>query len=108
MFIRYEDLQDNKFEIFKEIILFINNLSKNNDSINEKKLLNSINSTNFINLKNKEQREGFEESIISKKTGKKIIFFNMGFNNRWQKILPEEIKIKTNKVFKEDLKVLNY
>ena len=32
----------------------------------------------------------------------------MGFNNRWQKILPEEIKIKTNKVFKEDLKVLNY
>ena len=108
MFIRYEDLQDNKFEIFKEIILFINNLSKNDDSINEKKLLNSINSTNFINLKNKEQREGFEESIISKKTGKKIIFFNMGFNNRWQKILPEEIKIKTNKVFKEDLKVLNY
>ena len=108
MFIRYEDLQDNKFEIFKEIILFINNLSKNNDSIDEKKLLNSVNSTNFINLKNKEQREGFEESIISKKTGKKIIFFNMGFNNRWQKILPEEIKIKTNKVFKEDLKVLNY
>ena len=68
----------------------------------------AINSTNFINLKNKEQREGFEESIISKETGKKIRFFNMGFNNRWQKILPEEIKIKTNKVFKEDLKVLNY
>ena len=108
MFIRYEDLQDNKFEIFKEIILFINNLSKNNDSIDEKKLLNSVNSTNFINLKNKEQREGFEESIISKETGKKIRFFNMGFNNRWQKILPEEIKIKTNKVFKEDLKILNY
>ena len=108
MFIKYEDLQENKYEIFKEIIFFINKLSKKTDLIDEKKLLNSINSTNFINLKNMEQSKGFEESIISKKTGKKIRFFNMGFNNRWQKILPDEIKLKTNKVFKEDLKVLNY
>ena len=88
--------------------MFINDLSKKNVSIDEKKLANSIQSTNFVNLRNKEQNEGFEESIFSKKTGKKLRFFNMGFNNRWQKILPEKIKIKLNRVFENDLTFLNY
>ena len=38
----------------------------------------------------------------------KLRFFNMGFNNRWQRILPEKIKIKLNKVFESDLTFLNY
>ena len=49
-------------------------------------------------LKNKEKNEGFQESAYSKETGKKIDFFNKGFNNRWQKILPGEIKLKTSKI----------
>ncbi len=108
LFIRYEDLEKQKIEVFSKIIIFINELNADNSSLNEKKLLNSIKSTNFNTLKNKELVEGFEESVYSKLTGKKLKFFNLGFNNRWQKILPIEIKDKMNVYFKKDLKKLNY
>ena len=62
----------------------------------------------FSNLKNKELNEGFEESVYSNKTGNKINFFNLGFNNRWQKILPLDIKNQTNEIFKKDLHELDY
>ena len=56
------------------MIIFINQLIKNNEVVNETKLKNSIKSTNFNNLKNKEYNEGFEESVYSKLTGKKVNF----------------------------------
>jgi hypothetical protein len=108
LFIKYEDLEKNKKEIFIKMINFINEITKNNEKINEKKLFNSIRTTNFSTLKNKELNEGFEESVYSKNTGKKIKFFNLGFNNRWQKILPEDIKKKLNEIFKKNLDELNY
>ena len=108
LFIKYEDLEKNKKEIFIKMINFINEITKNNEKINEKKLFNSIRTTNFSTLKNKELNEGFEESVYSKNTGKKIKWFNLGFNNRWQKILPEDIKKKLNEIFKKNLDELNY
>ena len=76
-------------------------------AIDEKKLLNSIRSTNFTNLKNKEQNEGFEESVISS-NGEKKPFFNLGFNNRWQKILPKNILNQLNKNLQKELNDLGY
>ena len=76
-------------------------------SLHEKKLINSINSTNFSNLKNKEENEGFEESVYSK-SGEKKRFFNLGFNNRWQKILPNNILNKLNKTLQNELNELGY
>ena len=108
LFIKYEDLEDNKEKIFRNIINFINKINKKEDKIDEKKFLNSIKSTTFVNMKNKELNEGFEESIISKKTGKKLNFFNLGFNNRWQKILSNDIKQKMNLNFRSELKELGY
>jgi hypothetical protein len=108
LFIKYEEIENNKEEIFKKIIFFIEKVSKKNSKFNEKKFLNSIKSTNFSNLKNKELNEGFEESVYSSKIGKKVNFFNLGFNNRWQKLLPLDIKKKVNEKFKENLKELNY
>ena len=81
---------------------------KDSSDINEQKFLNSIKTTNFNNLKNKELNEGFEEAVYSKKTGKKINFFNLGFNNRWQKLLPSDIKNKINKKLNKELKELGY
>ncbi len=107
LFIKYEDLENNKFDTFKKIINFISNLKKEKTSINEKKLLNSISSTNFSNLRNKEQNEGFEESVFSR-TGEKKRFFNLGFGNRWQKILPKNILIKINNSLQSDLNDLGY
>tara|TARA_A100001011_G_C14190951_1_gene791293 strand:+ start:156 stop:1001 length:846 start_codon:yes stop_codon:yes gene_type:complete len=107
LFIKYEDLQNNKYDTFRRIIQFINDLKGDQSSINEKKFLNSINSTNFSNLKNKEENEGFEESVYSK-SGEKKRFFNLGFNNRWQKILPKNILNKLNKTLQNELNDLGY
>ena len=108
LFIKYEDLEKNKFESFNKIVTFINNLKKDQTKINEKKLINSIKSTNFSNLRNKEEMEGFEESRYMKNSEQKIRFFNLGFNNRWEKILPEYILEKLNKSFNNDLNELGY
>ncbi len=108
LFIRYEDLQTAKENTFEKIILFINQLTNRDLKIDESKFLNSIKSTNFSNLKNKEFNEGFEESVYSNKTGKKINFFNLGFNNRWQKLLPTDIKDLLNKHYINELKELDY
>ena len=108
LFIKYEDIEKNKEDTFKKIILFVEKITKKNSKFNEKKFLNSIKSTNFSNLKNKELNEGFEESVYSNKVGKKINFFNLGFSNRWQKLLPADIKEKVNEKFKKSLEELNY
>ena len=108
LFIKYEDFEKNKEDTFKKIILFVEKITKKNSKLNEKKFLNSVKSTNFSNLKNKELNEGFEESVYSNKTGKKINFFNLGFSNRWQKLLPIDIKDKLNEKFKKNLAELNY
>ncbi len=108
LFIKYEDLQTEKEQVFEKIILFINKLTNRDLKIDETKFSNSLKSTNFSNLKNKELNEGFEESVYSKKTGKKINFFNLGFNNRWQKLLPNDIKSQLNKYYINELNELNY
>ena len=108
LFIKYEDIEHEKYYTFKKIISFINDISKKDTKIDEKKLLNSINSTNFNNLKNKEENEGFEESVFSKETGQKKRFFNLGFNNRWEKILPKNILNKLNDNFQNELNELGY
>ncbi len=107
LFIKYEDFENNKLDTFKKIIYFVNSLKSENSLINEKKLINSINSTNFSNLRNKEENEGFEESVYSR-TGKKKRFFNLGFNNRWQKILPQDILFKINNSLQNELNDLGY
>ncbi len=107
LFIKYEDLENNKLYTFKNVINFINDLQRDETIIDEKKLRNSINSTNFINLRNKEENEGFEESVYTR-SGAKKRFFNLGFNNRYQKILPKKILYKLNNTFQNDLNDLGY
>ena len=107
LFVKYEDFENNKYDTFKKIVQFINDLKKDKSSFNEKKFLNSINSTNFSNLRNKEEIEGFDESVNSK-SGERKRFFNLGFNNRWQKILPKNILTKLNNNLQSDLNDLGY
>ena len=108
LFIKFEDLKNDKEMIFEKIINFIEELKDNRKmEINKNKFFNSINSTNFVNLKNKENNEGFEESYMSK-NGKKINFFNMGFKNDWRKLLSKEVAEKISKQLEEELKKLGY
>ena len=101
LFLKYEDFENDIEKEFKKVLSFIYELRKEKFIIDEKKFLNCIKSTNFSNLRNKENISGFEESVYSKK-GKKLNFFNLGFQNRWQKKLSDDIVQKVNmKLYKE-------
>ena len=108
-FIRYEDLLEKTFVVFKEIVEFINKTTVNKTRIDVQKLKKALNSTSFEKLKNKEQKDGFSEAVPSQKDkNKKISFFNLGPKNDWKNILDEDLKIKLNNIFKKDLNELNY
>ena len=108
MIIRYEDLENNSREIFYKLINFTNSLMKRNDKVDEKKLEKAIETTNFNNLRKKEENGEFNENAISLKTNEKVKFFNMGYKNNWNKILPQELKKKLNDKFKDDISYLRY
>ena len=106
--IKYENLLNETFYVFKDIIKFINKITNNNSKINIEKLKNSINSTSFNKLKTNEERNGFSEAITSKKSDKKIPFFYLGPKNDWRKMLDHDLKNKLNDIYKENLLELSY
>ena len=106
--IQYEDLLKETYAVFKDIIEFINKTSNIKEPINKAKLENSVNSTNFNKLKNEEKKNGFVEAVPSKKNEKKIVFFNLGPDNDWRKILDKDEQAKLTDIFKEDLIELGY
>ena len=106
--VRYEDLLEKTFIVTKEIIQFINKISKNNTKINITKLKNAVASTSFNRLKKKENEEGFSEAIFSKKKNKILPFFNLGPKNNWTNILDKDFANKLSEIFKDDLDEFNY
>ena len=106
--IKYEDLLNQTFVVFKDIIEFINKFTQINEKINIDKLKNSVNSTFFDKLKNDEEKNGFSESITSTKTKTKIPFFYLGPKNNWKNILDEKLQIKISNTFKSEFNELGY
>jgi hypothetical protein len=107
LIIKYEDLEKDAYNEFWKILTFIEDLTGKKEPINKKKFVNSLNSTNFSNLKQKEKLHGFKESL-SYKSNNKTNFFNLGFKNKWQEILPEEISEKIKDIFFDEMKDLKY
>ena len=58
-FIKYEDLLNQTFTVFKDVINFINITTRNNEKIKMDKLKNSINSTFFDKLQDMEKKKWF-------------------------------------------------
>ena len=106
--VKYEDLLNETFFVFREIIQFINTTINNKEKINKDKLKKSVQSTAFDKLKNFEKKNGFSEAVISKKTQSKIPFFYLGPHNDWNKILSEKLKKKLTYSFEKNLKELSY
>ena len=106
--IKYEDLNNKTFEIFIEIIEFIEKVIGTKKKVDNKKLKNAINTTTFDKMKILEKNQGFSESVLSKKNPKKIPFFYLGPKNDWRNIFDEEYIKKINFIFKENLQELNY
>ena len=108
LLIKYEDLNNRTLDTFKEIIEFIHNINKLKNDFNIHKAQNSVKSTNFENMKNIEKKEGFLESVLSKKNKKKIPFFHLGPKNDWKSIFDKNYQEKLNLIFENNLKELNY
>ena len=75
---------------------------------NVKKAKNSVKSTTFENLKKIENKEGFLESVLSKKNINKVPFFHLGPKNNWKNIYNLDYQKKLFSLFKNNLKELNY
>jgi len=106
--IKYEDLEKNTFEIFRDIIEFIENITGENRPFDTKKAKNAIGSTSFEKMKNLENTTGFVEAVESKKNSKKIPFFYLGPKNDWKNIFDYNYQKKLNSIFETNLKELNY
>lgn len=107
LILKYEDFEKNKYETFRDIIVFTNTLLNKTERVDRKKLDRAIETTNFNVLKDKEKKDGFDEAAFDKNNQKKT-FFNMGFNNNWKDLLKEDIRIKIEDKFNKEMKELGY
>ena len=104
--VRYEDILLNSKEVFLSILNFLSKFTE--IKLDEKKISNVLESTSFSKLNEMESKEGFDESVISDKTKKKIKFFNLGKENNWKKLLNNKIIEKIGYSFKNEMRELNY
>ena len=104
--IRYEDLLNQTYAVFNDVITFINKIIGAKEKISKNKIKNAVSSTSFYKLKEKENNEGFSEAPKSRVDNSKIPFFNLGPKNDWKKILNDDLKNKLNEVFKKKIEEL--
>ena len=104
--VRYEDLISNTEITFISILNFLKNFM--DIDINKNKVKKAIDSCSFDILSNKEKKEGFDESITDKSSGKKIKFFNLGKKNDWKKLLDSKIEEQIRFKFNKEMKELGY
>ncbi len=105
--IKYEELITNKKTIILKVFKFLNSLGMKFDT-EMIKLNKVIKTTEFEEMKIKEQKEIFTEAMIDEKTGKRKIFFNLGPKNDWRINLDIKKKEKIEKAFSKEMKELGY
>lgn len=108
LLIHYEDLIKEKDKIFYDILKFIHNLKNVEFVLDKKKFKNVLDSTDFGRVQKLESQTGFDESMIDKKTGKKIKFFNLGEKTNWQSALEPNLQNKIEEAFGKEMKELGY
>ena len=114
LFIKYEDLITNKYETFRDIIVFTNTLMNKVEGVNKSKLQKAIETTNFDVLKKKEVSETFDGSESSFKNWRKFhsenknLFFNLGPDNNWKKILKKDVSKEIEINFEREMIELGY
>ena len=97
--IKYEDLIKNTKDTFEKIINFLSEHAK--IKYDEEKIVNSIDVTQFNNLKKNEDKYGFN-------MGQKNKFFYLGKKNDWKNLLDPGMGEKINIQFKSEMNELGY
>jgi len=108
LIIKYEDLIIDTASVFKKVLEFIKKISNSKNNIDKQKLLKCVENCKFSNLKMMEREKGFDESVVDKKTGDKIAFFNLGEKNNFEDILEKDLINEMNDYFKYQLKKYKY
>ena len=104
--IKYEDLIKDTKNTFVSILNFLSTLM--DIKIDEKKIINTVDSCSFEKLAEKEKTEGFFESVPLKENLKKLNFFYLGKKNDWKKLLDPKIEEKIRFKFNKEMKELGY
>jgi len=107
LLIKYEDLINKKKTVLLKIFKYLDllGLKSNLDMI---KLNKAIKTTEFENMKKKEENETFYEAVIDSKTGKRKNFFNLGPKNNWRQLLDVKNKDKIENYFEKEMIELGY
>ena len=108
LLIKYEDLENDKYNTFSKIVNFTNNIIKKEKNIDENKFKLAIETTNFEVLQKKEEYEGFDEAVYSSKEGKMKPFFNLGRKNNYKNLLKPETSKVIEGLFEKEMKELGY
>ena len=108
LIVKYEDLENHANQTFLKIVNFTDNLLKKNNNLNQDKFNNAIETTRFEILKKKEEEEGFEEAVYSRKERVNKKFFNLGKENNYKKLVkPKTLEI-IEKLFNKEMRELGY
>ena len=108
LIIKYEELIIDTASVFKKVLEFIKKITNSKNNIDKQKLLKCVENCKFSNLKTMEREKGFDESMVDKKTGEKIAFFNLGEKNNFNDILEKNLINEMNDYFKYQLKKYKY
>jgi hypothetical protein len=108
LLVKYEDLLEDKEKNFYEILKFIHRLKKVDFVLDKKKFKNTLDSTDFKSMQKLESEKGFDESVIDKKSGKKIKFFHLGEKTDWKNSLDIGIQKKIQAAFEKEMIELDY
>ena len=108
LIVKYEDLEDKALLILEEVQNFINKVGNLKNKFDKEKAKKCIKNCSFDLLKKEEEKSGFPEALLGQKTQNKIKFFNLGKDNDWKKILPENTLNQLNKILASDLERFKY
>jgi hypothetical protein len=104
--IKYEDLLfDTKNQILR-LINYLNNFTK--ISISDHDLDKIITNSSFENLKRLETKGMFDENSVNKTTDESKVFFKMGGENNWKKLLDNKSRSLIEEKFNQEMIELGY
>jgi hypothetical protein len=106
MILKYEDLEKDTNKVFLSTLKFLSNFMK--FDIDNKRVKNCIDSTNFETLKQMEDKEGFNETPDSFKGKNEKRFFHLGKKNNWRVLLDKKVSRDIEENFKREMKFLGY
>ena len=106
LLVKYESLINSPYDEFYKVAKYLENSI--NIKFDDKQIKYAIEASSFEKLEELEKKEGFTESMIDKKTGKRRKFFFLGPKNNWKNLLDEKIVFSIEKEFKKEMKELGY